>query len=182
MRLGSKSCCGWSAIGRDCRGSAPLILAGRAARRGTVSKRHCSNSFFFYYYYYYIFFLFVGTQKWVTTGPIVAGQLERGKGYGQYILSAKIVKTVLKSRFHPILTISPNFNLISSIFEFYERFSTLSLYWLVKSYDFTSQIAILTTLLGSDVLHKIMNIKIFSIKYFIKKIINKNYFTVNLQI
>jgi len=127
VRLGSKSCCGWSAIGRDCRGSAPLISTGRAAGRGTVSKRHCSNSFFFLLLLLY-FFLFVGTQKWVTTGPIVAGQLERGKGYGQYILSAKIVKTVLKSRFHPILTISPNFNLISSIFEFYERFSTLSLY------------------------------------------------------
>jgi len=62
VRLGSKSCCGWSAIGRDCRGSAPLISAGRAAGRGTVSKRHCSNSFF----YIYIYFIFVGTQKWVT--------------------------------------------------------------------------------------------------------------------
>ena len=40
--------------------------------------------------------------------------------------------------FHLILTILPDFNLILSIFEFYERFSTFSLYWLVKSYDFTS--------------------------------------------
>jgi hypothetical protein len=47
------------------------------------------------------------TQITIVNGPIVAGQLERGKGYGQYILSAKIVKTVLKSRFY---TISPNFN------------------------------------------------------------------------
>jgi hypothetical protein len=52
VRLGSKSCCGWSAIGRDCRGSAPLISAGRAAGRGTVSKRHCSNSFFYIYIFY----------------------------------------------------------------------------------------------------------------------------------
>jgi len=66
VRLGSKSCCGWSAIGRDCRGSAPLISAGRAAGRGTVSNRHCSNSFFLLLLLY-IFILFVGTQKWVTT-------------------------------------------------------------------------------------------------------------------
>ena len=58
--LGSKSCCGWSAIGRDCRGSAPLILAGRAAGRGTVSKRHCSNSFFFFIY---VFFYICGDPK-----------------------------------------------------------------------------------------------------------------------
>jgi hypothetical protein len=65
VRLGSKSCCGWSVIGRDCRGSASLISAGRAAGRGTVSKRHCSNSFFFfyYYYYYYIFFFICGEPK-----------------------------------------------------------------------------------------------------------------------
>jgi hypothetical protein len=65
VRLGSKSCCGWSAIGRDCRGSAPLISAGRAAGRGTVSKRHCSNSFFLLLLLLYIFIW--GTQKWVTT-------------------------------------------------------------------------------------------------------------------
>jgi hypothetical protein len=65
VRLGSKSCCGWSAIGRDCRGSAPLISAGRAAGRGTVSKRHCSNSFFFIIIIY--IFFFVGNQKWVST-------------------------------------------------------------------------------------------------------------------
>jgi hypothetical protein len=39
---------------------------------------------------------------------IAAGQLERGgKGYGQYMFSAKIVKTVLKSRFYAI---SSDFN------------------------------------------------------------------------
>ena len=43
------------------------------------------------------------------------------------------------SQFHPILTISP-------IFDFFKRFSTQSMFWLVKSYDFTSQNAILTTL------------------------------------
>jgi hypothetical protein len=57
----------------------------------------------------------------------------------------------VKSRFCAILTILPDFNLILPIFEFYERFSTFSLYWLVKSYDFTSWIAILTTL--AQVLH-----------------------------
>jgi len=67
VRLGSKSCCGWSAIGRDCRGSAPLISTGRAAGRGTVSKRHCSNSFFLLLLLLLYFFLFVGTQKRVTT-------------------------------------------------------------------------------------------------------------------
>jgi hypothetical protein len=41
------------------------------------------------------------------------------------------------TRFHPILPIS----------KFYERFSTSSLCWLLKSYDFTSWITILTTLL-----------------------------------
>jgi hypothetical protein len=55
VRLGSKSCCGWSAIGRDCRGSAPLISAGSAAGRGTVSKRHCSNSSSFFFLLLYIF-------------------------------------------------------------------------------------------------------------------------------
>jgi len=55
------------------------------------------------------------------------------------------------ARFHPILTILPDFNLILPISEFYERFSTFSLYWLVKSYDFTSWIAILTTLVGSTI-------------------------------
>jgi len=47
-------------------------------------------------------------------------------------------------RFHLIL---PNFNPISTIFEFLKWFRTLSIYWLVKSYDFTNQLAILTTLL-----------------------------------
>ena len=51
------------------------------------------------------------------------------------------------ARFHLILTILPDFNPILPISEFYEWFSTFSLYWLVKSYDFTSWIAILTTLL-----------------------------------
>jgi len=56
--------------------------------------------------------------------------LERGdKGYRQYMFSAKIVKTVLKSCFYMI---SPDFNLISPIFEFFERFSTLSLYILTR--------------------------------------------------
>jgi len=40
---GSGSRGGWSAIGCYCRGSAPT--AWSAAGRGTVSKRHCSNSF-----------------------------------------------------------------------------------------------------------------------------------------
>jgi hypothetical protein len=73
VRLGSKSCCGWSAIGRDCRGSAPLISSGRAVGRGTVSKRHYSNSFFFFFIIIIIIyiFLFVGTQKWVTTKRMV---------------------------------------------------------------------------------------------------------------
>jgi hypothetical protein len=49
---------------------------------------------------------------------IATGQLERGgKGYGQYMFFAKIVKTVLKSCFYAI---SPDFNPISSIFEFFE--------------------------------------------------------------
>jgi len=39
-------------------------------------------------------------------------------------------------QFHPILP----------IFEFLKWFGTLSMYWLVKSYDFTSQLASLTTL------------------------------------
>jgi len=59
------------------------------------------------------------------------------------------------ARFHPILTILPDFNSILSIFEFYERFSTFSLYWLVKSYDFTSWIAILTTLASSMFLFRL---------------------------
>jgi hypothetical protein len=45
-------------------------------------------------------------SQW-PNNPIAAGQLERGKGYGQYLFSAKIVKTVLKSVFY---TISPDFN------------------------------------------------------------------------
>jgi len=45
-------------------------------------------------------------SQW-PNNPIAAGQLERGKGYGQYLFSAKIVKTVLKSLFY---TISPDFN------------------------------------------------------------------------
>jgi len=53
------------------------------------------------------------------------------------------------SRFHPILTISPDFNPISPIFDFFKRFNTQSMFWLVKSYDFTSQNAILTTLASS---------------------------------
>jgi hypothetical protein len=49
------------------------------------------------------------------------------------MFSAKIVKTVLKSRFYMI---SPDFNLISPIFEFFERFSTLSLY--ISNRDFNN--------------------------------------------
>ena len=52
---GSGSRGGWSAIGCYCRGSAPT--AWSAAGRGTVSKRHCSNSFYYYYYYYIFFYL-----------------------------------------------------------------------------------------------------------------------------
>jgi hypothetical protein len=68
---GSGSRGGWSAIGCYCRGSAPT--AWSAAGRGIVSKRHCSNSFIFFYFFFIFFiiiiyiFLFVGTQKWVTT-------------------------------------------------------------------------------------------------------------------
>jgi len=62
----------------------------------------------------------------------------------------EIVKTVWSRVFflwfHPILTISSNFNLIPTIFKFFKRFNTLNIYWLVKSYDFTSQNAILTSL------------------------------------
>jgi uncharacterized protein YqhQ len=67
---GSGSRGGWSAIGCYCRGSAPTTWS--AAGRGTVSKRHCSNSFFFLIIIIIIIyiFLFVGTQKWVTTTPI----------------------------------------------------------------------------------------------------------------
>jgi uncharacterized protein YqhQ len=66
LRMGSRACGRWSAIGCYCRGSAPT--AWSAAGRGTVSKRHCSNSFFFFIIIIIIyFFLFVGTQKWVTT-------------------------------------------------------------------------------------------------------------------
>jgi hypothetical protein len=60
---------------------------------------------------------------------------------GQLLFWAESVKSGwnrLFTWFHPILTILPDFNLILPIFEFYERFSTFSLYWLVKSYDFTS--------------------------------------------
>jgi len=50
------------------------------------------------------------------------------------------------SRFHPILTISPDFNPISPIFDFFKRFNMQNMFWLIKSYDFTSQNTILTTL------------------------------------
>jgi hypothetical protein len=61
----------------------------------------------------------------------------------EYIIFVEIVKTFLKLYFYAI---SLDFNPISTIFEFLKRFRTLSIYWLVKSYDFTSQLAILTTL------------------------------------
>ena len=70
-------------------------------------------------------------------------------------------------RFHPILTILPDFNPILSISEFFEWFCTLSLYWLVKSYDFTSWIAILTTLLGMSIFFK----NIFYLKVYWKNIL-----------
>jgi len=70
---GSGSRGGWSAIGCYCRGSAPT--AWSAAGRGTMSKRHCSNSFFFFIIIIIIIFLFVGTQKWVTTLTVTNMQI-----------------------------------------------------------------------------------------------------------
>ena len=83
--------------------------------------------------------------------PIGAGQLEHGRNI--YFSLCILVKSFNRSwnhdsiRFHPILTISPDFNPISPIFYFSKRFNTQSMFWLVKSYDFTSQNTILTTLL-----------------------------------
>ena len=69
-----------------------------------------------------------------------------GNSGSQLLFSAKRVKSVMKSCFCAISPDFNDFNLILPISEFYERFSTFSLYWLVKSYDFTSWIAILITL------------------------------------
>ena len=57
----------------------------------------------------------------------------------EYMIFVEIIKTILYLWFHPIL----------SIFEFLKRFYMLSINWLVKSYNFTSQLVILTTLYWS---------------------------------
>jgi hypothetical protein len=59
---GSGSRGGWSAIGCYCRGSAPT--AWSAAGRGTVSKRHCSNSFFLFLFFFLLLLLLLLFYLW----------------------------------------------------------------------------------------------------------------------
>jgi hypothetical protein len=66
LRMGA----GLAAAGRPLGATVEVRLQRHGARR---VEEQCQNDtvqiffFYYYYYYYYIFFLFVGTQKWVTT-------------------------------------------------------------------------------------------------------------------
>jgi hypothetical protein len=63
-----------------------------------------------------------------------------------------LVKTQNRSWNRDFFAISPDF----IHFWFFKRFSTQSMFWLVKSYDFKSENAILTTLKLSKLIHTIL--------------------------
>jgi hypothetical protein len=114
----------------------------------------------------------------VTVQPIGAWQLDRRILFQRTILTQSQNGYWNRdfARFHLIFVILLDFNSILSIFNFFKRFNPKYMFWLVKSYDFTSQNAILTTLVltkqlnGSVCIHHFPYLfSYFSISIFLEK-------------
>ena len=115
---GSRASGGWSAIGCYCRGSAPTAwgLGLRNSVKTTLFK------FFFFSFFLllllYIFFLFVGTQKWVTTDTIsylnpicIVTMVAKYHSHTNLVIDITITKHHSRNLGHPHRSVKYHYNI-----------------------------------------------------------------------